>query len=695
VLNNIRLSTSKEGCFVTEEQSSESGDDHCIVAKSNFSKPKRPHAVRVVNRKDSYTGVNSRSEIVVSKELPLTRGQPSHTVVSSNEIVSSNQNHIHNSNRQKPEVPRRYAKLGNEDARPVKHHQCDNSLIQESDVKKHQTTHSKVKIYWCRPCKVSFKKKKCLNEHRKTHESFKCSKCSKSFVSYDYLSNHVKNKHSLRYMYRSGIFSKDNKSTVIKEMPYKVVSEDSTYTSDEGSDTRAEVTLSSRLTNDPPDHMVNPNETVVGGEYSTYNSVSTEPEGVLKKNEDRPFECNECNKCFKLKHHLKRHLITHTEKKDFKCDKCGMPFNMKCNLVNHVNSIHVGYKGKRWGCPQCPKRYSYKGQLRTHLRVHAGAKPFACGSCTMRFSIKSSLIRHELTHVPKGYFSCDQCDKSYSRITHLATHKLTHGVRKRFKCNVCSIAFFTRASLEIHLLLHSDSPVTKLSCNMCYKIFKDNIKLEKHMERHANNEFVECVICKKKFDCQQYLNVHMKRHRQPVYNCEFCTDVSFKFKSMLTEHISTEHVKMRSFQCDRCNLAFFNKSLLSNHIKTHKVPLKPKIYKCRKCKYTFFSKSDRSEHIKDKHKDDRFLCVVCNSSFKNRSSLTIHTHRKHKLNKSYECNKCDQIFTQQNLLQDHIDQCHYDKFIEGKFACNKCPQSFVTEHLLNNHRWKVHFNNWV
>ena len=300
------------------------------------------------------------------------------------------------------------------------------------------------------------------------------------------------------------------------------------------------------------------------------------------------------------------------ETKDFAKIKIEQPLFHKnvstLNVANKPNSSRCKAIDKE--CDTCGKRFKSHNQLKIHLRIHSGEKPFSCKTCFISFSTSSYLKVHERSiHDGNWPFKCDVCDKrfanKYQKIRHKIVHSYKPGFVKqiknigkekdsgethkngklqldkdKFKCEICSKNFNFRQGFMSHRMTHDDN-AKKFKCKICHKAFADAAKLRRHENIHTNEKSYKCNTCGKHFNVLSNLHRHEKIHTGE-----------------------------KNFECLSCGKRFIQSNQLNVHEKTHTQDRK--IIKCEKCEATFTTKYYLKIHKERYHTNEKtFQCAFC------------------------------------------------------------------------------------
>ena len=112
-----------------------------------------------------------------------------------------------------------------------------------------------------------------------------------------------------------------------------------------------------------------------------------------------------------------------------------------------------GSQGRDFQCKICERRFTAYGTLLSHLRSHAGFKPYVCDLCNAVFTRQHSLNYHVLLHKNETRFECSTCNRKFRHPSHFKEHLKRHDNQpdSPHECKSCEVKFKSHNDYKKHL----------------------------------------------------------------------------------------------------------------------------------------------------------------------------------------------------------------------------------------------------
>ena len=227
--------------------------------------------------------------------------------------------------------------------------------------------------------------------------------------------------------------------------------------------------------------------------------------------------------------------------------------------------------------------------------------------------------------------------------------------RYSYKCLKCDTIIPRRRTLGNHIRV--DTQLKQITCETAHPDGPGLNDYQKDLFLTSGRRQLLCHTCGASFtEKSTFLNHIEESHGEVVgkkFFCEFCPYAA-NVHRFLREHYERMHPptpRTRSHICEQCGKAFFEKTVLDEHV--NYVHLRKKQFQCDMCPKVFYRPQSYRKH-KACHSGKRpYVCTQCGQGFKVAYNLKVHK-RLHTGEKPYKCKQCEAAFAQKNSLDVHM-----------------------------------------
>ncbi|CAH1257553.1 ZNF845 [Branchiostoma lanceolatum] len=372
-------------------------------------------------------------------------------------------------------------------------------------------------------------------------------------------------------------------------------------------------------------------------------------------------------------------------------------------------------------CDHCDHSTTRPRDMKVHVRLHTGERPYACPDCPFRAIQSHHLQKHQKYHQANLAQKCKLCTFSCRSASLLRSHVQLHNDKRNWhRCPHCN---FMTSSYRVvhthikkqHVLLASSSteaayalPVEKTSPSPQQDEDVVDVEGSEGAEEEDRAEEEGVYVVEEEAgqspdlqkssdkregdgdaadDSEEELDVlSVNQEQDTAYHppgtisntddaeesqvkCDHCELFSATHVDHLI-HLSV-HTKDKTICCDQCDYTTSNKSLFKQHWQTH---TSENLFKCDLCPYRGTGRANLLQHQSFHSAKQALKCRWCSFSCSERQHLDNHSRLHGQGRFKYKCQYC-----QFNTDKVFLHLVHKAKHSSTEIMkCNMC-KSFQTK----------------
>ncbi|KAG5682230.1 hypothetical protein PVAND_011595 [Polypedilum vanderplanki] len=373
------------------------------------------------------------------------------------------------------------------------------------------------------------------------------------------------------------------------------------------------------------------------------------------------FNCELCDVGFRRSDYRQRHMITN-HPNDHKCKQCNLQFHHSSLYKEHMYEAHklivnVRMLKKRDEVDVPLEKMMFSVHIPDNLRVHPADEHSKRGrrlSICMDGPVNPNAggITYEdfqkryMQELNESLYRCTVCDDTLSKFALKKHAKRFHATSKPYNCELCSQGFHR---LDERLTHMHDSHNQALKCKECNIQFYMSFDYAEHM-RNMHHISINISSNKSKTD----IDVPLQRLRfvpKRIDDSSMTKPIAIKSEPSKKNSVETYNdisddaqltrdqfskKFLRAFRgkdnelmlkCSACNKQFAAKHKFFHLLHNH-VIVRP--FGCELCDMRFYSNFKRLNHMKMRHQND-FNCQICSTQFEKAQIYVDHMLNEHKI----------------------------------------------------------------